>query len=95
MRLGRKAMPELEVAITPYVLRHQRVADLKATFGAGDLMESAAGHSTDRTQAKYGSVQHGRKLKGYINIVAERPPRCGNAERARQLFRNKGPRKKK
>jgi hypothetical protein len=94
-RLGRKALPELEVAITPYVLRHQRLADLKATFGAGELVASAAGHSTDRTQAKYGSVQHGRKLKGYISIVAARPPRCGNVERARRLFRNKGLRKKK
>jgi hypothetical protein len=95
VRLGRKALPELEVAITPYVLRHQRLADLKATFGAGELVASAGGHSTDRTQAKYGSVQHGRKLKGYISIVALRAPRCGNVERARQLFRNKGPRKKK
>jgi hypothetical protein len=93
-RLGRKALPKLEVDITAYVLRHQRLADLKATFGAGELVASAAGHSNDRTQAKYGSVQHGRKLKGYISIVAARPPRCGNVERARQLFRHKGPRKK-
>jgi hypothetical protein len=94
-RLGRKALPELDVAITPYLIRHQRLADFKATFGAGELVASAAGHSTDRTQAKYGSVQHGRKLKGYISIVAVRPPRCGNVERARRLFLNKRLQKKK
>jgi hypothetical protein len=93
-RLGPKALPELKVAITPYLLRHQRIADFKKTFGAGEMVASAAGHSTDRTQAKYGSVQHGRKLEGYLGIVAARPPRCGNAERARQLFRSKGPRTK-
>jgi hypothetical protein len=88
-------LPEVGVAITPYVLRHQRLADLKATFGAGEVVASAAGHSTDRTQAKYGSVQHGRKLQGYVSITAARPPRCGNVERARHLPRSKGLREKK
>jgi hypothetical protein len=94
-RLGCKALPEVEVVITPYVLRHQRLADLKATFGGGKIVASAAGHCSDRTQAKYGSVQHGRKLKGYISITAARPPRCGNVERARQLSRAKALRRKK
>jgi hypothetical protein len=95
MRLGRRALPEVEVTITPYVLRHQRLADLKATFGGGEEVAAAAGHCTDRTQAHYGSVQHGRKLKGYISITAARPPRCGNVERARQLSRRKVLRRKK
>jgi hypothetical protein len=49
--LGRRALPEVAVAITPYVLRHQIIA---ATVGAGTEVAAAAGHRTDRTQARYG-----------------------------------------
>lgn len=80
---------DLGIVITPYVLRHQRLADLKVTFGGGGIVAAAAGHSTDRTQAKYGAIQHGRKLSGYISITAKRPPSCGNVERARQLARRR------
>ena len=57
-----------------YTIRHQVLSDLKATFGAGDTVASAAGHSTDRTQSKYASVHLGRKLMGYISITALRRP---------------------
>jgi hypothetical protein len=83
--LGRKALPETNVTITPYVMRHQVIADLKATFGGGEEVAAAAGHGTDRTQAKYGCVQHGRKRKGYLKISGARKPRTGNVQRARQL----------
>jgi len=56
---------------------------------------SAAGHSTERTQARYGAVQHGRVLIGYISITSSRPPRRGNVERARKLGQRKPPRNKK
>lgn len=83
--LGGKALPESDVTVTPYVMRHQVIADLKATFGGGEEVAAAAGHGTDRTQARYGRVQHGRKRKGYLAITAARPPRVGNVERVRQL----------
>jgi hypothetical protein len=92
---GRIALPEIDVAITPNVLRHQKIADFKATFGAGAVVAAAAGQGTDRTQAKYGRVQHGRRLEGYVSIVAARSPRCGNVERARRLSERKEPKDKK
>jgi hypothetical protein len=95
-RLGHKALPEIgTIKITPNVLRHQIIADLKLTLGAGEAVAAASGHCTDRTQAKYGFIQHGRKRKGYVSITAARPPRCENVERARQLSRAKGLRPKK
>ena len=95
-KLGGKALPEIgDIVITPYVLRNQLIADLKATFGAGEEVAAAAGHCTDRTQARYGHIQHGRKREGYLSIKAARRPRCGNVERARHLSASKGLRKKK
>jgi len=87
--LGAKALPEVPVTITAYVCRHQLLADLKATFGAGETVATAAGQCTDRTQSHYGYVQRGRKRKGYVSINAKRPPRLGNAERARHLSNGK------
>lgn len=94
-RLGRDAFGELTVSIAANTIRHQVLADLKATFGAGEIVATAAGHSTERTQARYGAVQHGRVLVGYISITGLRPPRRGNVERARQLGQRRPRRKKK
>jgi hypothetical protein len=90
--LGEKALPESDVTITPSVLRHQVIADLKKTFGAGEAVAAASGHGTERTQSKYGYLQHGRKRRGYIGIISARSPRAGNVERARQFSRDKAPR---
>lgn len=84
-QLGRIALPECEETITPYVCRHQVVADLKATLGAGGEVAAAAGQSTDRTPAEYGRVEHGRKRRGWIGVECTRAPRTGNVERARDL----------
>lgn len=87
-RLGSEALPEIgEVVITPYVLRHQLLADLKAIFGGGEQVAAAAGHCTDRTQARYGHGRLGRRRKGYLEIRAARQPRCANVERGRYLSR--------
>lgn len=83
--LGKDALPGCEVTITPYVCRTQLIADLKATFGAGAEVAAAAGQSTDRTQSRYGYAAHGRKRRGFVSIVCERPPRTGNVARARAL----------
>jgi hypothetical protein len=94
-RLGEDALGEVDFSITAYTIRHQVLADLKATFGGGETVASAAGHSTDRTQSKYALVHLGRKLIGYISITALRRPRTGNVERGRELGRRKVPRKKR
>jgi hypothetical protein len=84
-RLGEIALPEHGVTITTYVCRHQVIADLKATFGGGGDVAAAASHCTDRTQAKYGRVEHGRKRRGYIGVECKRAPRVGNVARTREL----------
>lgn len=83
--LGKKALPNVRENITPNVSRHQLLADLKVTFGAGEAVAAAAGHGTDRTQAHYGHYQRGRQRRGYIDIVTARRPRTGAVDRVRQL----------
>jgi len=84
-RLGQIALPDCDVTITPYVCRNQLIADFKATLGAGAAVAAAAGHCTDRTQAKYGHAQHGRKRPGLIGVACKRAPRAGNVARGHEL----------
>jgi hypothetical protein len=81
-RLGKRVFPELSITITPYVVRAQVIADYKATFGAGGEVAAACGHCTDRTQSRYGRVEHGRRRNGIIKVLSRRPPRVGHASRA-------------
>jgi hypothetical protein len=92
--LGEKALPRGSETITPSVLRNQLISDLKKTLGAGEEVAAASGHSTDRTQSRYGHYQHGRRRKGYIAIASERIPRTGNVERASQISNSKVSRRK-
>ncbi|MDQ2079051.1 hypothetical protein RA307_02575 [Xanthobacteraceae bacterium Astr-EGSB] len=94
-RLGKRALPEVPVTITPYVFRHQAIADLKATVGAGGDVAVAAGHCTDRTQSHYGRVEHGRKSKGFIGVKSSRKPQVGNVERGAELAANRRARKRR
>ncbi|RXH08760.1 hypothetical protein EAS56_28015 [Bradyrhizobium guangzhouense] len=91
--LGETAFPECEVTITPTVMRHQLIADLKKTFGAGQEVATASGHGTDRTQARYGYLQHGRKRRGYIEFLSARTPRAGNIERTKLFEKRPHPKK--
>ena len=85
-QLGRLALPKIKkVVITPYVIRNQLIADIKATVGAGAEVAAAANHCNDRTQAKYGRAEHGRRRKGYLGVVSMRAPRAGNVARAKEL----------
>jgi hypothetical protein len=95
MRIGQEAALPGAVTITPLVYRNQRIADLKAAFGAGGETAAGAGHSTDRTQANYGNVNFGRR-GGLIGAYGSRTPRLvavgrarelGEARKARQSFR--------
>ncbi|MBR0994531.1 hypothetical protein JQ580_27825 [Bradyrhizobium japonicum] len=87
LRLGKIALPGCHVNITPYVFRNQVIADLKATLGAGVAVAAACGHCTDRTQAKYGRVQHGRRRRGLIGVASEKVPQTGNVARAAEVRR--------
>jgi hypothetical protein len=80
------ALPEIgDIVITPYVLRHQALADIKVTVGAGAEAAAAAGHCTDRTQVRYGRTEHGRKRKGFLGAKSLRQPRTSNVVRAHAL----------
>lgn len=85
MRLGKIALPDCTMIITPNVFRNQAIADWKATVGAGIAVAAACGHCTDRTQAKYGRVQHGRRRRGLIGVASKVTPRTGNVARAFEL----------
>jgi hypothetical protein len=86
--LGKKALPGVNVTVTPYLLRNQKIADFKVTFPGGPEASTGAGHGSGRSRAKYGFMQHGRKLEGY-SVTAKRQPRCDNVERAHQLSASK------
>jgi hypothetical protein len=85
LRLGKIALPDCDVNITPYVFRNQVIADFKVTLGAGVAVAAACGHCTDRTQSKYGLVQHGRRRRGLIGVASERVPQTGNVARTAKL----------
>jgi hypothetical protein len=82
-RIGHRAFPA-GPAITPNVLRSQRLADAKVAFGAGEKVALAAGHCTDRTQSKYGNVIYGRK-GGLLDAFGSRKPRLVAVARAHEL----------
>jgi hypothetical protein len=84
-RIGKDALPEIDVVITPYVLRHQALADIKVMVGGGEEVAAAAGHCTDRTQSHYGRAEHGRRRRGYLGAKSLHRPRTSNVDRARQL----------
>lgn len=89
--LGEKAFGKGSETITPSVLRHQIIADLKVIFGGGEKVAAASGQLTDRTQSKYGFHQHGRNRKGYVAISSARIPRTGNVARVNELSKSKVP----
>lgn len=84
-RLGRRALGPDAPKITGYVYRNQLIADYKATLGAGVSVAAAAGHCTDRTQSRYGRVEHGRRRGELVGVIASRTPRIGDIERTRLL----------
>lgn len=83
-KLGKKALGDV-VVVTGYLFRHQYLADLKATVGAGPEVAAAAGHCTDRTQARYGRVEHGRSRSEFISATAKRAPRAVSVFWARSI----------
>lgn len=82
-RIGRRAFPN-GPAITPNVLRSQRIADAKVAFGAGGKVALAAGQCTDATQSKYGNIAHGSR-SGLRDAFGSRTPKLVAVNRARDL----------
>ncbi|MBS0248398.1 MAG: hypothetical protein JSR61_17420 [Proteobacteria bacterium] len=82
-RIGCRAFPD-GPAITPNVLRSQRIADAKVAFGAGEKVAQAAGQCTDRTQSKYGNVTHGSR-SGLRDAFSSRTPKLVAVARARDI----------
>jgi hypothetical protein len=72
-RIGARAFPK-GPDITAYVFRHQRMADVKAAFGAGRKTALAAGHCNDGSQGRYGDARFGRK-GGLIGAYGTLTPR--------------------
>ncbi len=88
-RLGRKIFPQVKQMMTPYLFRHQFIADLKATCGAGEAVAAAAGHCVDDTQTHYGRRERGHRRHGIVRIYTVRRPKPGNVARARTLARKR------
>ena len=61
VRAGKKSMPRLRAAITPYVFRHAFHSDLKVTFRDRALIAAAAGQQSDATLGLYGIQARGRR----------------------------------
>ena len=63
-KIGKRALAELgNVVLTPYVFRHQLIADFKKTLGGGEDVAAAAGQGTDSTQSHYAGAASGRERR--------------------------------
>jgi hypothetical protein len=87
-KLGKKVLGDC-VVVTGYLFRHQYLADLKATVGAGSEVAAAAGHCTDRTQARYGRVEHGRRRSEFISATGKRPPKATSVVKVLAIARSR------
>lgn len=90
-KLGKAAFPEMSESLSPSVYRHQATANLKSTFGAGEIVAAAAGHRSERMQSEYGFECHGRKRKGIISIKSSKMPKAGNIARVHLIERRHTP----
>jgi integrase len=91
-RAGRKAFPRLKAAITPYVLRHAFVSDLKATFSDPATIAAAAGQQSDATQSIYGIRLRGRRRTDIAEVFGSQAVRrTGKARLGDRLGRSAKP----
>ena len=74
-RLARRTFPWLKVSITPYVARHDAIADCKLTYGAGEMPPSFAGQRSVETPAKYAGPHLARGRRKFVHIWAAEPIR--------------------
>lgn len=73
---GKREWPKRKTTVTPYCMRHQAAADMKAvgTMSSGDI-SAALGHVSDVTKSTYGHANMGRKRGGVApkQVEAARP----------------------
>lgn len=62
---GKREWPKRKSTVTPYCMRHQAAADMKASgsMSSGDI-SAALGHVSDVTKSTYGHANMGRKKGG-------------------------------
>ena len=75
-RAGKREWPKRKSTVTPYCMRHQAAADMKASgsMSSGDI-SAALGHLSDVTKSTYGHANMGRKSGGVApdRVEAARP----------------------
>ena len=73
---GKREWPRRTATVTPYCMRHQAAADMKAagTLSGGEI-SAALGHVSDVTKSTYGHANMGRKSGGVApsEVAAARP----------------------
>lgn len=69
---GKREWPKRKSTVTPYCMRHQVAADMKAsgTLSSGEI-SAALGHVSDVTKSTYGHANMGRKNGGVAPSVVE------------------------
>ena len=69
---GKREWPKRKSTVTPYCMRHQAAADMKATgtLSSGDI-SAALGHVSDVTKSTYGHANMGRKSGGVAPTLVE------------------------
>ena len=73
---GKREWPKRKSTITPYCMRHQAAADMKAAGSmSSDGISAALGHVSDVTKSTYGHANMGRKVGRVVpsRVEAARP----------------------
>lgn len=73
--VGKRALPMFDPNVSPYLIRHQMLADLKVTLKDARSVAAASGHGSLRSQHAYADARYGRQRAGYKEIRADRAPK--------------------
>lgn len=69
---GKREWPKRKSTVTPYCMRHQAAADMKACGSlSGGEISAALGHVSDVTKSTYGHANMGRKSGGVAPSMVE------------------------
>lgn len=84
---GKREWPKRTSTVTPYCMRHQAAADMKAagTMSSGEI-SAALGHVSDVTKSTYGHATMGRKKGGVApaRVESARPVQAKTPTKAAQ-----------
>jgi integrase len=85
---------KIGLKVSPYSLRHQFSANLKAEMGADGAEEvaKAMGHAVTRSQGRYGSVRQAQSGQtGVVHVAASRPVKETRSARQPRPAPSEGP----